>query len=612
LGIIPDCDVIVGAPILPPSHPKNRLYGWTMSEDGRPARKPSSSTKGIRYSNNNNILHCTMATTSTTKADQQGGAATSTASGGAPAAAASSRTARTSPPVPSHSAADAVESSAEEEEEEEQTPSAVGTEVDDTATDASASEARRKEEGDGGGGATATTRRQPSSENDTADEGGEEYFNDFNDDDSSSLLADLGLGNSFDGGPHVDAASSQRRFEWVLPPPRVVSEEEQQQKGKPLQEQDSTEPEEGRKQRSKESRETEKAACEINADEKPDRRGGRNRRTVQVVVESILSGDGDDKDKNIDSPPSPPSSPGSGVRARSGHKLWPGAELLVDYIVNNTSSNGNDKVVSVVELGAGCGLASLAALQVWQRTVQCIAVTDRDITALERARFNYESTLENILNASQNEEELNETINDLASIPVFFQKLTWGNEADERRVLELFEEHVNVTVEDEAAATRADTILGSDLIDDASAVEPLFRTVSRLLKKSKKEKTTMPTASAESSSPPSPGTRHSAEDEECGDSKTDGADSRSRSELAGDVDGDVDDGGGRFWLAQSFAYDDETEAAIDAACSALGLARTTLLRPVFGVSRDEEATSPSSSSSPPPERRIQEFRHQSN
>ena len=125
---------------------------------------------------------------------------------------------------------------------------------------------------------------------------------------------------------------------------------------------------------------------------------------------------------------------------QSGHYLWPAATLLAEYLVEHplypneitspTASSTPEKtktkkqaVQSVVELGAGNALASLTALQLWQRQLECVVVTDRDPTVLERARSNYESTLYEIYNDTRSEDGLNCAINDLGSIPVVFETL---------------------------------------------------------------------------------------------------------------------------------------------------------------------------------------------
>lgn len=267
---------------------------------------------------------------------------------------------------------------------------------------------------------------------------------------------------------------------------------------------------------------------------------------------------------------------------RSGHYLWPGATLLVDYIIGNlttkqqdsdeattttTRSNALDirddeNIISIVELGSGCGLASLAALQAWQTSLQCLVVTDHDSGVLDRARDNYESTLAEILRGSQTEDELNNVINDIASIPVRFQRLRWGNSSSKSKtsrqqgvqaVRELLEENTN------DGSTGADLIIGTDLIDCTKIVEPLLTTAAQLMKE--------PRISSSSSG-----------------------------------DKDDNDGGGRLWLSQSFAFDDEIEDVINITCEKLGLIRTILYEAGGGGGDGDGGPGRR-------KRRIQEFRH---
>lgn len=144
---------------------------------------------------------------------------------------------------------------------------------------------------------------------------------------------------------------------------------------------------------------------------------------------------------------------------------------------------------------------------------------------LERARDNYESTMQAILDRSVSEEELNDAINETASINCIFKPLEWGSDADMKKVRAALGEHHR------SHQRRADLIMGSDLIHDVTVVKPLLQSAKDLLATY-----------------------------------------------------------GVFVLAQSFAYEKETEAKIAEACNSLGLLRKIV------VERDEGQT------------RIQEFR----
>ena len=232
---------------------------------------------------------------------------------------------------------------------------------------------------------------------------------------------------------------------------------------------------------------------------------------------------------------------------QSGHYLWPAAEMLAEHLIQNYNNNNNKTIESVLELGAGCALPTLVALQVWQRSVQCLIVTDHDATVLQRAVDNHESTLEAILNASLSDNELNTAINCVGSIPVLFEKLEWEHAitatsaaaaatttttttsdsssktatATNNRFQSIREqllEHTN------SQTDTVDVVLGSDLIYHISVVAPLLETAAQVM--------------------------HPVH--------------------------------GRFWLAQSFAYDGDVEQEIDTVCQRLGLVRTILVQEDHG------------------------------
>jgi len=208
---------------------------------------------------------------------------------------------------------------------------------------------------------------------------------------------------------------------------------------------------------------------------------------------------------------------------QSGHYLWPGAQLLVEYLIQQESQL---QPTCILELGAGCALAALAALQIWATSLQCLIVSDHDPGVLERARNNYESTLEEILDMSVTEEALNTAINDLGSIPVEFCECEWNNSTNLQQMESLLSEHTMPEM------NKFDLILGTDLIYDVSVVQPLLTTAYKMLASDNK---------------PS-----------------------------------------RFLLSQSFVYEEATEQEIDAVCQQLGLERTILQDDENGQQRIQE------------------------
>jgi len=233
---------------------------------------------------------------------------------------------------------------------------------------------------------------------------------------------------------------------------------------------------------------------------------------------------------------------------QSGHYLWPAAPALAEYLMQvapllqtqpaSLSSSslqlpGFSNPRNVLELGAGSALVSLTSLQLFQESLQCLVITDHDPGTLERARDNYETTLEDLLEAAETEEDQMDCINGVASIPVLFESLEWSNTNkdddgdgdDDEKMKELsriaVEHNSHALLQDDddnddgegfseesadgstsrekkSTASRKssfsvdhtlydaernifDLILGSDLIYSCDVVEPLFRSVSKFM-----------------------------------------------------------------------------------------------------------------------------------
>jgi predicted nicotinamide N-methyase len=202
---------------------------------------------------------------------------------------------------------------------------------------------------------------------------------------------------------------------------------------------------------------------------------------------------------------------------QSGHYLWPASPALSEFLVQQLQPAMEEEGVhflptSILELGAGQALAGLTALQLFAKQLKCLVVTDHDPGTLERARDNYETTLEEIYERAQTEEEQFSIVNDLGSIPVEFESLEWGDPQGHDKIRELIQEHG-----DDDDPPTFDLVLGSDLVYCADVVEPLLETASQLMSRSI--------------------------------------------------------GKGRFLLSQSFVYDDATEAILDQVSSNLNLQR---------------------------------------
>jgi predicted nicotinamide N-methyase len=151
---------------------------------------------------------------------------------------------------------------------------------------------------------------------------------------------------------------------------------------------------------------------------------------------------------------------------QSGHYLWPAAPALARHLMDEKSS-----LSSIVELGAGCALASLVALQLFSNSLSCVIVTDHDPGTLQRARDNRTSTLEEL-----QEKCGTAAVEKISSIPVLFEALSWGDKDGAKQLLDLLKSTTHMT-------KAFDWILGSDLIYCQEVVEPLLRTASLLLDK---------------------------------------------------------------------------------------------------------------------------------
>ncbi len=226
--------------------------------------------------------------------------------------------------------------------------------------------------------------------------------------------------------------------------------------------------------------------------------------------------------------------PGSVI---SGHYLWPAAPALAQHLINQYSStqeNHYDErpVGAILELGAGCALSSLVSLQLFTKSLKCVVVTDHDPGTLKRAQDNYDSTLEDLQSEESNE---NYPV-DIASVPVLWEALSWGDaEASKELLSRVNREFLYKTIDNEndsndnhATTACFDFVLGSDLIYCFEVIQPLFETAFELM---------IP--------------------------------------------------GGRFLLSQSFPFDDESEHEIDSVCNRFGLSRKILSDSLTGSSQNE-------------------------
>lgn len=192
---------------------------------------------------------------------------------------------------------------------------------------------------------------------------------------------------------------------------------------------------------------------------------------------------------------------------QSGHYIWPAASAMAGYLATNwqrdygfggdliahrshdnkggiSSSSSSIVGPSVVELGAGCGLAGIAALHLGARRV---VFTDHDPKTLELIRENVALQLEQLQERSES--------GDTAGLDASTCLLAWGHEEPWPRELEAGGEGVssstrNATQRDCDASRRRgtfDLVLATDVIYDSAVVEPLLWTIRELLRPSAPE-----------------------------------------------------------------------------------------------------------------------------
>jgi len=172
---------------------------------------------------------------------------------------------------------------------------------------------------------------------------------------------------------------------------------------------------------------------------------------------------------------------------QSGHYLWPGAPVLAQYLVDifsDTSAKegterclSNKSVQNVLELGAGCGLASLVAMQLFPE-VRKVILTDHDPGTLKLAEENYDATLEQL---EENAADITERLPSLS-----FKLLGWGEKEEITDVMSLItrSDDIGENIESFNEKGGFDLVLGSDLIYSEDVVSPVLFTVANTLSKS--------------------------------------------------------------------------------------------------------------------------------
>ena len=149
---------------------------------------------------------------------------------------------------------------------------------------------------------------------------------------------------------------------------------------------------------------------------------------------------------------------------QSGHYLWPAAPALAEHLLER-----KETPTTILELGSGCALLSLTALQVFSN-LQCLVTTDHDPGTLDRAKENHEITCEEVFADHR-------LLEQIISVPIVWELLSWGDEDDAINILKTLQSTIN------QADAKFDMILGSDLIYDVDVAKPLLLTVAALMNK---------------------------------------------------------------------------------------------------------------------------------
>lgn len=150
---------------------------------------------------------------------------------------------------------------------------------------------------------------------------------------------------------------------------------------------------------------------------------------------------------------------------QSGHYLWPGAPALAQHLLDHCHTL---QPRAVLELGAGCALGSIVALQVFDPSVKYLVATDHDPGTLQRAENNHDATLEYL-----GDEQFAER---LLTVPIRWELLTWGDKKGANDLLADLQLQFD-------ESKKFDLVLGSDLIYDKDVAKPLLITVSLLMEK---------------------------------------------------------------------------------------------------------------------------------
>ena len=169
---------------------------------------------------------------------------------------------------------------------------------------------------------------------------------------------------------------------------------------------------------------------------------------------------------------------------QSGQYLWPAARASVQWLIDHekeldlardSTSTNKTESISIVELGAGCGLTSLGACQLCPQRVRSVALTDHDYGSVQLLERNAEALYERelLFGSSFVRPSREETIlqkEERSARTFHVEKLEWGQI-----------KAISAELRDRIVSADRVLLLGSDLLYSVDVVVPLLTTAAYML-----------------------------------------------------------------------------------------------------------------------------------
>lgn len=170
---------------------------------------------------------------------------------------------------------------------------------------------------------------------------------------------------------------------------------------------------------------------------------------------------------------------------QSGQYLWPAARASVQWLVDHeqeldlaceSTSTNKTESISIVELGAGCGLTSLGVCQLCPSRVRSVALTDHDYGSVQLLERNAEALYERVLLfgssfvARSSQEETVSQKEERSARTFHVEKLEWGQT-----------HAISAELRDRIVSADRVLLLGADLLYSVDVVKPLLITAAYML-----------------------------------------------------------------------------------------------------------------------------------